>query len=261
MTPIKLKNYHKEVTQKLKSLPRPPLKVAQMSARYVGGVGHEKRKADEQSRHTFTGVKLPILKAIEQDGFSFSKLSINEQAKIWNHIWCNSNSFEEKWFALSFFSKKPILKKITDFWPLLKGCVKHVDNWAHSDGLSHIYAHVLETDHKKYLPFFTRLNKSKNPWERRQSIVSLYYYTRLRTKTLPAHVGLKMVKNLIGDKHIYVQKGVGWTLREIYQVDQKAQVEFVKKHVKVIPPTGYYATVEKYPLSLKKEIKSLRMKR
>lgn len=253
-----LKKYHLELRKKLNALPKPSLKSAQMSGRYIGGVGHEKRKPDEQSKLSFMGFRLPVLRAIE---FSFSNLPITEQAKIWNNIWNNTNSYEEKWFALEFFSQKKVLKDIENFWPILKTWVKDIDNWAHSDGLSSIYAQILERNHKKYFPFFKNLNRSKKPWERRQSVVSLYYYTRLRKKTLPAAVGLKMVENLIDDKHIYVQKGVGWTLREIYQVDENAQLQFVKKHVKRIAPAGYYATVEKYPLHLKKEIKVLRMKK
>jgi 3-methyladenine DNA glycosylase AlkD len=251
-----LKKYHQELRKKLKALPKPSLKVAHMSARYVGSVGHEKRKPDEQSKHSFMGLKLPVLRALE---FSFSQLAVKDQAKIWNYIWHNTKSYEEKWFALEFFSQKKVLSNLSNHWPILKTWVKDIDNWAHSDGLSSLYARVLETDHKKYFPFFEKLNSSKNPWERRQSIVSLYYYTRLRKQTIPAAVGLKMVENLIDDKHVFVQKGVGWTLREIYQVDEKAQVLFVKKNIHRIAPAGYYATVEKYPLKLKKEIKTLRM--
>lgn len=255
-----LKKYHKELRDRLNEFPKSSPETIAYIARYIGGVNHEKRKPDEQSKLKYMGVRIPEKRDMDKDGFSFSTLPIQEQAEIWNYIWKNSNTFEEKWFALNFFSKKKVLKEISNYWPLIKDWVKDVDNWAHSDALSSIYSQVLESDHKKYLPYFKKLNTSKNPWERRQSVVGLYYYTRLRKKKLPAKIGLSLVHNLIDDKHIYVQKAVGWTLREIYQVDEKAQLDYVKKNIKRVAPAGYYATVEKYSPKLKAEVKKLRMK-
>lgn len=253
-----LKSYHQELRIRISRLPKASQKSRKMMARYIGGVNHEKRKPDEQSLLIYLGLGRVCRGEIPK--LSFSKFPKEEQAMIWGYIWKNSNVFEEKSLALDFFNQKATLKEISKYWSIIKTWVQDVDNWAHSDGLSALYTQVLESDHQKYLPFFKELNNSKNPWERRQSIVGLYYYTRLRKKTLPAKVGLEFVKNLIDDKHIYVQKGVGWTLREIYQVDKKAQVDFVKRHIKKIAPAGYYATVEKYPLKLKQEIKGLRLK-
>lgn len=254
-----LKSHHQELRDRLNQLPKASKDRVKMMARYIGGVDHEKRKPDEQSQLIYLGIGL--LSRKEMTNLSFSNFHRDDQALIWGYIWKNSNVFEEKSLALDFFNQKSVLKEIPKYWNILKTWVEDIDNWAHSDGLSALYTQVLESDHKKYLPFFKRLNKSKNPWERRQSVVGLYYYTRLRKKTLPAKVSLELVKNLIDDKHIYVQKGVGWTLREIYQVDEKAQVKFVKKFAKKIPPAGYYATVEKYPLKLKQQIKNLRSKK
>lgn len=257
--PNQLKSYHQELRSRLSHLPKASQESRELMARYIGGVNHEKRKPDEKSLLIYLG--LGLLSRGEVPKLSFSEFPKDAQAVIWGYIWENSNVFEEKSLALDFFNQKATLKEISKYWSIIKTWVQDVDNWAHSDGLSALYTQVLESDHKKYLPFFKKLNKSKNPWERRQSVVALYYYTRLRKKTLPAKVSLEFVKNLIDDKHIYVQKGVGWTLREIYQVDEKAQVDFVKRYVKKIAPASYYATVEKYPLKLKQEIKRLRMKK
>lgn len=253
-----LKKYHKELKDRLDEFPKPSKESVAFMARYIGGVNHEKRKPDEQSKLVYLGVGMSNRRGAK---LSFSKLPKEDQAQIWDYIWHNSNTFEEKASALEFFNQKSVLKEITKYWDIVKHWVKDIDNWAHSDTLSGIYAKVLETDHKKYLPFFEKLNKSKNPWERRQSVVGLYFYTRLREKTLPAKIGLKFVESLLDDPHVYIQKGVGWTLREIYQVDSKAQLEFVRKNVKRIKPHGYYATVEKYTPQLKKEIKALRQKK
>lgn len=261
MTKETLKKHHQELKKLLDRQPKHSKETTAYIARYIGGVNHEKRKPDEQSKLIYMGIGIPQKRELDKKGLLFSNLTIDEQAEIWSYVFQNSNTFEEKWFALNFFNKKSMLKVAPKYWEMLKKFVEGIDNWAHSDTLSGIYATVLESNPKKYLPFFKKLNKSKNPWERRQSVVGLYFYYRFRKNPLPAKVGLEFVKNLLDDKHIYVQKGVGWTLREIYQVDPKAQVTFVKKHIKRIAPAGYYATVEKYPASLKAEVKDLRMKK
>lgn len=261
LTVKELKKHHQELRSLLDKQQKPSKEVIQYIARYVGGVNHEKRKPDEQSKLKYLGVGTLTKRKLDKAGFSSVDLSQEEQAQIWDYIWRNSDTFEEKWFALNFFNKKSTLKNITKYWNFLKVWVKDVDNWAHSDTLSGIYATVLESDHKKYLPFFKKLNKSKNPWERRQSVVGLYFYTRLRKKTLPAKIGLELIEGVIDDKHIYTQKGVGWALREIYQVDERAQLQYVKKNIKRIAPAGYYATVEKYSPELKAQVKKLRMKK
>lgn len=259
MTKETLKKHHQELKKLLEKQPKHSKETTAYIARYVGAVNHEKRKPDEQSKLIFMGIALSLKRELDKKKILFSNLSIDEQAEIWHYIFKNSNTYEEKWFALNFFNKKSMLKVAPKYWYMLKTWVEDIDNWAHSDTLSGIYATVLETNPKKYLPFFKKLNKSKNPWERRQSVVGLYFYFRLRKNPIPAKVPLELVENLLNDKHIYVQKGIGWTLREIYQVDGKAQLSFVKKNVKRIAPAGYYATVEKYPASLKAEVKKLRM--
>lgn len=261
MTKVTLKKHHQELKKLLNKQPKHSKETTAYIARYIGGVNHEKRKPDEQSQLVYMGIGVSQRREMDKRGFPFSNLSQEEQAEIWHYIFKNSNTFEEKALALNYFNKKSMLKVAPKYWDMLKTWVEDIDNWAHSDTLSGIYATVLETNPKKYLPFFKKLNKSKNPWERRQSVVGLYFYFRFRKNPLPAKVGLKFVENLLDDKHIYVQKGVGWTLREIYQVDDKAQLSFVKKNVKRIAPAGYYATVEKYPASLKAEVKKLRMKK
>ena len=53
------------------------------------------------------------------------------------------------------------------------------------------------------------------PWKRRQSVVELIEYARKRQRFLPFDLLINQVEQLLGDNDYYVQKGVGWTIREI----------------------------------------------
>jgi 3-methyladenine DNA glycosylase AlkD len=93
-----------------------------------------------------------------------------------------------------------------------------VDNWALSDSLSKIYSKIFEIDSELIYPVLSDWNKSENPWKRRQSIVSLLYYSSTRKNVLPFIKYIRLIKRLLTDDDYYVQKGVGWTLRELGNV-------------------------------------------
>ena len=168
-----------EVERLLKNLPKDS--DASAMARYVGSVGHEKRKKDEQSQLVYLGLRVPQVRDVLKAGFSFSALSDDEQLLVWEKIWTTSKIFEVKSLPLLWLSQKKRSSHIAKNWRSFSKWVEHIDNWGHSDGLSQVYAEALEQN-PQLLKTFIRWNFSKNPWERRQSIVGLLYYARLRKK-------------------------------------------------------------------------------
>jgi 3-methyladenine DNA glycosylase AlkD len=133
----------------------------------------------------------------------------------------------------------------------------YIDNWALSDGLSSLLAEILE-ENPQYFARFKKWNKSGNPWLRRQSLVGIYYYARQRGKIYPPKEVLLLVKNLLEDDHFYIQKSVGWTLREIDRIDSSLQRSFVKKHLSRISGVAWYAASELYPAEMKRKLVIMR---
>jgi len=234
-----------------------PASVRKFLARYVGGVDHEKRQPDEQSRLQYFGLKVPTQKEIFKKGFSFAKSA--SEFEVWNHIFKSSDVFEARALAMLFVRQQRDNVQY-ELWPALKEWVNYVDNWALSDELSHVYAQLLESNFKKFKPFFEQMNHSKNPWLRRQSVVGMMNYSRMRKKYPPKAWMLKQVRHLLNDPHIYVQKGVGWALREIHNIDPKLQEDFVRKNLNKISPTAWYAATENYSAAAKKKLVELRKK-
>ena len=73
-------------------------------------------------------------------------------------------------------------------------------------------------------------NRSKNIWLQRLSLIfQLTYKTQTNTKLLENYI-----LNLTGSKEFFVQKAIGWSLREYSKRDPKWVVAFVKKHP--LPP-------------------------
>lgn len=187
----------------------------------------------------------------------------NEQAvwNFWEQLWRHGRCFEEKTMAVSFWSERKNYELACRFREPLLAWASELTNWAHSDALSSVYVRFLETYGKPVDALLLEWNKSDNPWLRRQSVVSLLFYTRLRTKLPTAKRVLDAIEPLLGDEHYYVQKGVGWTLREVYQVDEARTMRFIEKHLHAIKPAAYSAAVEKVPVDQKKALRDKRTSR
>lgn len=242
-------SYHKEIERMLGG----PTANAAFLARYIGAQKHEARKADEQSRWIFWGANLPHQRSVAKTSFSFSHLSDEEQWKIWLKIWKATKIYDVKSIAQHWmFSRRlrPLrLKNHKDLFAM----ADDIDNWAHSDSLSSVLAEVLE-EKPALFSIYKKWNRSKNPWLRRQSLVGIYCYARMRKKHVPVSKSLPLVARLLDDPHFYVQRAVGWTLREIDRVDAKAQRAFVLKYLNKINSVAWFATSELYPGKLRKEL-------
>lgn len=177
---------------------------------------------------------------------------------FWEQLWRDGQTFEEKTLAVTFWSDRKNFEMACRFHKPLLGWAGDLTNWAHSDGLSSVYVRFLETLGKPVDTTLQAWNTSENPWLRRQSVVSLLYYSRLRKKLPTVSRVLGAIEPLLGDEHYYVQKGVGWTLREVYQVDEVRTMKFIEKHLHVIMPAAYGASVEKVPVAQKKALREKR---
>lgn len=233
-----------------------PTKSAAFTGRYVGAQGHEARQKDEQSRLVYWGQSMPLLRSVFKNATP-KNLDLDQQWNLWLEVFRKSRVAEIKTLALMWMAQ-PRLKELrkknsADLYSMAHA----IDNWAHSDALSSMLAELLEFE-SKHISIYEKWNRSKEPWLRRQSIVGLYCYARQRKTHLPAAKALKLIEALLEDPHFYVQRGVGWTLREVDRVDSKLQRAFVKRHLDRIGGVAWFATSELYPKDLRESLVRLR---
>jgi len=88
---------------------------------------------------------------------------------------------------------------------------KEIDNWAVCDGLGMQFLRgIVKTHRKEIFDLAKKLSHSKDPWQRRLSLVMVEWYTRHND----AHKEIdKLVHNLANDKEYYVKKAVVWIKR------------------------------------------------
>ncbi|GAB4142765.1 MAG: hypothetical protein Fur0024_5400 [Patescibacteria group bacterium] len=215
------------------------------------------------------GVIYSGLRKVSLGNFKPSKNLKNltlEDLKILEFVWENSEYYEVSAWVLMQVDKFSI-EFLSNQKERLKNFQKRIDNWVLSDLASGVFSKILEfefvkfgekifEDKKSFFNILKSWNKSNDPWKIRQSLVSLLFYSRMRKKVLPYKILISFILPHINFSHYYVQKAVGWTIREIYNVYPEECFDFMKNFAKKISSVAWYATTEK----LRKEQKDFLMK-
>lgn len=196
-------------------------------------------------------------------GFSFYSDNKEKTYLVFHEVYKQSNHFEAKNLAFIFLDKNHKHIPVKTLLKTLPTWVKQVDNWAHSDSLSKYLTRLLEhTDTKEeMLSIIKKWNSSKNLWERRQSLVSLFYYARTKKTQPDFDLAKQFIFALMTDKEYYVQKAVGWALRESYNVYPKQTYTFIEENIKNISPVAFTTCLEKMSLKEKEHLKLKRKER
>ncbi len=202
------------------------------------------------TNYPLQGINVPTQRLIAKRGFSFSD-------ELWDKIWKSTNDFEVLSQCLLHYDYPKRDLTLVD-WQILKRWVKRIDNWAHSDSLSSLYAQLHEQYPAIVYAQYQKWNKSKHPWEVRASLVGLFYYAQARDRQPSFAKALAMIKGAFKHKDIYVQKGVGWTLREMYNVYPERTYAYLQNVAPHISPTAWYAATEKVSKSQKQALLKLR---
>jgi 3-methyladenine DNA glycosylase AlkD len=217
----------------------------EVEAKLKARANAKRAKASANSLRTpmkVLGVTVPEQRTLLETGFSFSNLPEDRQNRVWEHVFLTTQTHEAGNLALIALSKR-LGKSTPADWPRLKRLAKHVNNWEHADRVAALIADLHERHPRAVYPTLKDWNEDPNAWLRRLSLTSLLYYSRNR-KTHPAcTLVFPLVKRLLRDPNPYVQKAVGWTLRECGNVYPKDTTAFVRAHAQDLSGTAFsYAT-------------------
>jgi len=145
------------------------------------------------------GVKTPELNLLARQ---YKSYSFGLATELWN-----SGALEEKIIAIKIIENtgktdpEKVLKLFSKF-------SRGIDNWAVCDGLGMQFLRgIVKTHPEEIFKLAEKLNHSKNPWQRRLSLVMVEWYTRKGEY----HNNIKkLVKQLEEDDEYYVKKAVVW---------------------------------------------------
>lgn len=202
------------------------------------------------------GIRVPDVRAMGKAGYDFLEgLSPGEALKTWHYIFNNTHLYEAACQAIYYYQYRQLSK--TEF-NTVRRWINRCDSWEHSDDLSKIYAQVFEHNPEWVIPWYRKWNADGNPWKRRQSIVGLLEYAQKRKQVQSYKVLISFIEPLLDDNDYYVQKGVGWTLREIYNVYPDETLSFIQERLGDIRPLAYSASTEKLDKKTKARLNAQR---
>jgi 3-methyladenine DNA glycosylase AlkD len=216
--------YHDEVVAALRAIGDPKLGAA---------VARDRGSALEH-----LGIRFPALRTRVRKGFSFYGLSSEKILAIWDGMWHTSPYGDVLFAALEYYA--PLVRNDVGpaLWPVMRTWHGRVDNWCHSDGLSSLYSWLLAGDHPAVYPQLEKWNRAAHLWPRRISLVSLIHYSGKNAVFLPLDRVLPLVTTCLRDEREYVQKAVGWVLREMAHAYPKEVRAYIDEHRAAMSPVA-----------------------
>ncbi len=221
-----------------------------------------KKRAEHDRGYTNTklellGCTMPQIRQVAREIVVYLPKSDANKRKSLHELWQQSKVFDVLHLPLIYFQSRKKKNNLVD-WRTLKNFSEKIDNWAHSDCLSDSIATLLENYPDKIYPELKRWNKSNNSWQRRLSLTSLIYYAPQRKNPLPYSKIFPLVKNRLADTDPYVQKAVGWTLRETHKLYPEKTKKFVFDHANQLSAVAFSYATEKWSKQEKETLKKLR---
>jgi 3-methyladenine DNA glycosylase AlkD len=210
------------------------------------------------TNYHFYALKNPTVQAVFKQGFSFSQEPMPFQIEFYAQLWNESNCYETMNLSLMYLSI--YCKKHKDFeaFLLAKSFLSKIDNWAHSDFLSSIIGrHMIYAEANIYNELFA-LNNAENLWERRASLVPLLYHLKSKKSTLVEKHFFNSINPRILDEAYFVQKAVGWLLREFGEKFPNELLSFLYQNAYQMSSTAFATATEKISSKDKEQLKLIR---
>jgi len=199
---------------------------------------------------------VPEQRTMVRRGYAFISDDWKSDLTTWDYIWRNTRYHEVMNQALYFYQHRTSYRQIES--KQLLGWADRCEHWAHSDDLAKIYADILEQKPNWILPTLEKWNRDGNVWKRRMSMTSLIEYASKRTKVLPFKRLMSFITPLLYDDEYYVQKGLGWTLREIGNAYPNDTYQFMQTNAGLLSPQAWTGATKNLPADKKAKLKTLR---
>lgn len=189
-----------------------------------------------------------------------SSLSDSEMDLVWAAVFKKTEYLGLGSIAVDYFKKKQKRKNppLHSHWPLLESWIEHIENWVHGDMIASLYSQMLEENPKPIFPRLKNWAHSKKPWKKRMGMISLMYYYACRDQVLDFDQMLPLVEKNLDVDHYFVQKGVGWTLREMHNAYPAQTKTFIKNNLHRLSSYAFSASTEKIDPKTKAPWKEIR---
>lgn len=210
------------------------------------------------TQYHFYALKNPTVQGVFKTGFSFSKEPMQAQMDLYTQLWNKSHCYEIMYLSLMYLAVYAKKNKGMTAHTHAKSFLVKIDNWAHSDFLSSIIGRNMMYDEEAIYKDLALLNNSPNQWERRASLVPLIYHIKNKKSGLTPKHFFELINPRLADDAYFVQKAIGWLLREFGTVYPHELLAFLYKHAFEMSSTAFASASEKIDKTDKEQLKQIR---
>lgn len=182
-------------------------------------------KAYMLNQFDFYGLKAPVWRKLSKEYFKQSLPAFERLQAIIKDCWQHPKR-EMQYVAIELLAcyQKEWKKETID---MIEYILAHKSWWETVDhAASSLTGPYFQTFPEQQVKITTKWNKSKNIWLQRSSIMfQKAYKEQTDTALLSKHI-----LHLKNSKELFIQKAIGWALREYSKTDATWVQAFVKKH-------------------------------
>ncbi len=188
-----------------------------------------------RNKFSYLGIKSPARKELTRNFFKIKGLpSLTDLEQIVKELW-DLPAREYQYFTLDLLGK--MAKKVSiEFIDVYEYLIVTKSWWDTVDGIAPnlIGAHFKKNPTLR-LPYSEKWIAAENIWLQRTAILfQLKYKTGTDVELLK-----KYILQRSGSKEFFVQKAIGWILREYSKTDAKTVFEFVETYKSELAPLSY----------------------
>lgn len=199
--------------------------VKKLFRNYANPVKAVGAKAYMRNQFDFYGFQTPVRRMLTKEIFTQGLPSVDELPGIIKDAWLLPQR-EFQYFAIELVAR---LKKdwTPDMIPMIEEMITEKSWW---DSVDHIASMITGPYFLKFptqiKPVTQKWNRSDNFWLQRSSILFQKAY---REKTDTSLLS-RYILYCAGSKEFFIQKAIGWSLREYAKTDPEWVLQFVQKH-------------------------------
>jgi 3-methyladenine DNA glycosylase AlkD len=202
---------------------------------------------------------IPLHRLESKHRYTFSALPFTQQLAIWDEVWRHNDHYRMRLHAYFFLernSKSAAL--LQEMWPTIVHWQDEVNDWSLCDSLAKIYTKILVVLPEEVYKQLKAWNSDQILWKRRQSVVSLLYFSRTKKQHPSFEQVEALVHPLLTDGEYYVQKGLGWALRECHTVYPQQTLPWLKQNIRRVSAIAFTIAIEKMDAASIIELKEIR---
>jgi 3-methyladenine DNA glycosylase AlkD len=174
----------------------------------------------------FLGIKSPLRKVLLRE--QFSEFCLPEREQVFVEVWklYNLPEREYQYAAIALIEKSKKQLSIDDL-PFLKQLIETKSWWDSVDSIApSLVGHIVKIDRKYGEKVMLDWSLSDNMWTNRSAILHQLKFK----KETDTDLLFQIIQQHSSSNEFFIQKSIGWVLREYAKTDPDCVKSFVEKH-------------------------------